>query len=587
MVDSVAIACKIATNSDVLVLVDQENIPFLQDQLQSRHQVHPHNLRWVSIESLSKKNLSTQFTLSSKANRDFRGGFWLQTANRFMLIADLMVSENLENCLHLENDNVLYFDPTDKLEAFRAHASFAIPFDRSRAIPGIVWYKDSQIAQELACYIQDRSDVHDFDVIRQFCDSGLFDTKSLPTMNPLYANSKGAHFQDYCDGYEQFGGIFDAAAIGQYLGGVDPRNIATDSRFFINETSDLNLSECVLIWDYEDIFRRPILRLQGQHVKVLSVHAHSKDSLGVSPFNRAYIPNEQTIITGERLQEKADVTITSKEVTAFHGLENIRTNKVLEIPKHEVRKIFRKKIFDAAPDEKWIESCKAVKFFFVYTHLLQYFKKYVLRRLDSPFILISHNSDDGIGIEHLDILNNPYLQKWYAQNCEINHNKLIPLPIGLKNRQWGEEKIGQILKVSGSYKKTELVYSNFSLNTHHSRQELLRIVSGLDFISKSQNLNYESYLNELAQHQFCLCPRGNGIDTHRFWEAQYLNTIPIIVKSDWTPAYSNLPILVLSDWGDLENIDFHREYIRISSSFFSFDSLMMSSYPLRWRASNA
>ena len=114
MVNSVAIACQVSPKSNVLVLVDQENISSLQDELKNRHLVHPQNLRWVSIQSLGRENLSSQFILNSKANRDFRGGFWLQTANRFMLIADLMTSENLENCLHLENDNVLYFDPTDK-----------------------------------------------------------------------------------------------------------------------------------------------------------------------------------------------------------------------------------------------------------------------------------------------------------------------------------------------------------------------------------------------------------------------------------------------------------------------------------------
>ncbi len=580
MVDSVAIACQVAPNSNILVLLNQFYISILQNKLRSRHHIQPNNLKWISIESLGEKNLSTEFSINAKVDKAFRNGFWLQTANRFMLIGDLMAALNLENCLHLENDNVLYFDPSSKLEAFRAHARFAIPFDRSRAIPGIVWYKDAQIAQDLARYIQDRSEVPDFDVIRQFCDSRRFDAKPLPTMSPAYAKAKSLSIENYCDGFEEFDGIFDAAAIGQYIGGVDPRNIAGDSRFFINETSDLDMRECRLSWDFEVLKRHLMLDMLEERIKVLSLHAHSKDSLGVSPFNRVFIDNENSIITGEMLQEKSELTITSKEVAAFHGWDNIRTNKILEIPKKETGNFFKKKIINVAPNEEWIEICRSAKTIFVYTHLLDYFKNYVLKRLDSPFTLISHNSDDGINLSYLEILNYPYLDKWYAQNCEISHEKLVSLPIGLANRQWGEQKISQLIQVSKHYKKTNLVYSNFSLHTHESRRALSNISFKLGFVTKGQNLPYENYLKELAQHQFCLCPRGNGLDTHRFWEAQYLNTIPIIVKSDWTSSYSGLPILVLNNWDELQSIDLSKEYIRISSSLFCADTLKLKFYPI-------
>jgi len=81
---------------------------------------------------------------------------------------------------------------------------------------------------------------------------------------------------------------------------------------------------------------------------------------------------------------------------------------------------------------------------------------------------------------------------------------------------------------------------------------------------------------QIAKHKFCLCPRGNGIDTHRFWEAQYLNTIPVILRSDWTQAYSNLPILLVNSWENLMHIDLEKAYIQISSTFHSRDSLKLS-----------
>ncbi|QWD70696.1 glycosyltransferase family 47 protein [Polynucleobacter sp. UB-Siik-W21] len=578
MATSVAVACEIAPKCNVLVLVNESNLFPLRSQLQSQYKYGLENLQIITIESLSEKNLSTNFTKDAKADRDFRGGFWLHTANRFMLIADLMDSLCLENCLHLENDNILYFDPSHKLEVFRSHASFAIPFDRSRAIPGIVWYKNSQIAQDLAKYIRQRSEMHDFDVLRQFCDSGLYDAKPLPTMPPAYAKARGFSVADYCAGYEHFGGIFDAAAIGQYIGGVDPRNIPGDSRFFINETSDLDISQCDLIWSYQNGHRNLYFQMDFERVKVLSVHAHSKDTLGASPFNFFSIENEGEVITGERIQECAEITIASKEAINFHGLDNIRSNEILQIPKKESGNFFRKKLVDTPPDEKWFDNLKNVKTIFVYTHLLDYFRKYVLPRLESPFNLITHNSDDGITFSHIDILNHHLLVKWFGQNCEISHKKLIPLPIGVTNRQWGAQKIVQLLKVSREYEKSKLAYANFRSDTHPNRGVLLDIISDISWVTKSQDLGYTDYLAELAQHQFCLCPRGNGIDTHRFWEAQYLNTIPIIVKSDWTAAYSGLPVLVLDDWTQLIGIDLRKEFIKISTTFLNLDSLSLYYY---------
>lgn len=78
-------------------------------------------------------------------------------------------------------------------------------------------------------------------------------------------------------------------------------------------------------------------------------------------------------------------------------------------------------------------------------------------------------------------------------------------------------------------------------------------------------VNYETYLNNMAQHKFCLCPRGNGIDTHRFWEAQYLGCIPIIVRTEWTAAYADMPILILENWEELSQLDLEKTYIAISS----------------------
>ncbi len=572
MLESIAIACKV-TSCRIYVLTNKYYISDLVKEISLRLSSEIGQLKFIDIESIPKGKDSEVFANSSKIDRNFRDGFWFETSNRFFLIADFMDHLQLENCLHVENDVVIYFDPIKKLEAFESFARFAIPFDRSRAIPGIVWYKDSAIAKQIAAYIAKHSEKPDFDVLREFCDAHSEIARPLPTMPLSYAIAHNLSLDNYCQGIELFDGIFDAAAIGQYLGGVHWMNNPENTRFFVNETSDLDLNECNFAWFRNKRYRYPVISYIDNYIKVLSVHAHSKDSLGVSPFNCVNITKKEDLITGEKLQSIAELTISSEEVTKFHGVHNINTQYLLEIPVKETRKLFKKIKVETPPDEEFIKKCQSAKCIFVYKHLTPYFKKYIAPRIFSPFILITHNSDDGIHFEDLDLLNKPELKQWYAQNTLISHNKLKALPIGLANSQWGSDREELTFESIQNWKKDKLLYANFRHDTHVSRIKLLEIIKQLSNITIESQVSFNHYIRELASHKFCLCPRGNGIDTHRFWEAQYLDSIPIIIQQDWTAAYSNLPILVLKSWEDLLETDLNKEYIKISSTSYDRSKL--------------
>jgi len=266
---------------------------------------------------------------------------------------------------------------------------------------------------------------------------------------------------------------FDAAAIGQYLGGVHWMNDPEDTRLFINESSELDVSRHNFYWSKDGRYRYPTLEFGHKPTRILNLHAHSKDSLGVSPFNCINLLSQGEIITGERLQSFADLTISAKEVTQFHGVENITSKAMIEIPTKETNKLFKKKSKKIPPDIEFIRQCQAVENIFVYTHLIAYFKKYVAPRLHKPFNLISHNSDDSVSIDDLDLLNHPKLINWFAQNSQIAHEKLKSLPIGLTNRQWGGDRIECVFNQSQAWNKSKLVYANFREDTHPSRREAL------------------------------------------------------------------------------------------------------------------
>jgi hypothetical protein len=71
--------------------------------------------------------------------------------------------------------------------------------------------------------------------------------------------------------------IFDAAAIGQYLGGVDPRNAPGDTRGFINETCVIKYNN-YNIW-FEDVngIKKPFIQIGDKKVPIFNLHIHSKN----------------------------------------------------------------------------------------------------------------------------------------------------------------------------------------------------------------------------------------------------------------------------------------------------------------------
>jgi CRISPR/Cas system-associated exonuclease Cas4 (RecB family) len=85
-------------------------------------------------------------------------------------------------------------------------------------------------------------------------------------------------------------------------------------------------------------------------------------------------------------------------------------------------------------------------------------------------------------------------------------------------------------------KKTKNLYVNINPNTFDYRKKVIdsinKVKNKYDIITKPKS--FPDYLKELAQYRFCLCVRGNGLDTHRFFESLYLGVIPVILNNKHT-----------------------------------------------------
>lgn len=86
---------------------------------------------------------------------------------------------------------------------------------------------------------------------------------------------------------------------------------------------------------------------------------------------------------------------------------------------------------------------------------------------------------------------------------------------------------------------------------------------------------FDLYLEELANSIFAVCPRGNGIDTHRLWEALYCNTIPIVEDCVNIRGF-DLPMVVVKDYKDATKELLEKELAEIPNRKYNMNQLDMN-----------
>jgi len=213
----------------------------------------------------------------------------------------------------------------------------------------------------------------------------------------------------------------------------------------------------------------------------------------------------------------------------------------------------------------------------VYLHTMyknQFFK--LIENIDKKFIIITHNSDINI-----DFDNSPKnVIKWFSQNVNCKSDKLESLPIGLENTRWFShlrKKEKMIQKLNEKKNIKSLLYINHNPQTYpKERLEPYKIFQKKPWVSLEVGSNgqrFDNYLDNIYNHKFTLSPRGNGIDTHRKWEALYLNTIPIEKRNINNTFYEDLPICFVDEWEDITEDFLNSEYARIMKTQYNLEKL--------------
>ena len=213
----------------------------------------------------------------------------------------------------------------------------------------------------------------------------------------------------------------------------------------------------------------------------------------------------------------------------------------------------------------------------------------------------------------------------FVQNNEYDHPKVHIMPIGIRD-------CGTVVLMhhrfhqSCLYEKGVSMFRRgtwtsavdarpikcllcFSVWTHPSRQECYDLFAGAH--SFVYNLNDAADATHAAANPFekvpaalvydktlesryALCPRGCGVDTHRFYECIYLGCVPVVLRTHtvfdrlYDPV-TGFPCLVVERWADVtEELldacypdcfarmrDFHTRYPRFLTDLDSIEGLLL------------
>jgi hypothetical protein len=191
------------------------------------------------------------------------------------------------------------------------------------------------------------------------------------------------------------------------------------------------------------------------------------------------------------------------------------------------------------------------------------------------FVLVTGSSDYPASVM-VAVLKNPYLVHWFAENVDIESSKISAIPIGLNGFIHTRVMTLYLAEVASTPAPapTNLLMVNFGL-THGSRVTVYdhfcgdgKVGSGVNWASCVHKANKTTspvgdhgendwlilWYRTLAAYKYILCPRGNGIDTHRVYEALAIGVIPIIELGQsraMDQMYSSLPILLVQSFANI------------------------------------
>jgi len=242
---------------------------------------------------------------------------------------------------------------------------------------------------------------------------------------------------------------------------------------------------------------------------------------------------------------------------------------------------------------------------YVHATALEDFARRALPKIGSPFVLVSGDSvpdvsPASLGEETLRrVLDHPFLECWFAQNLAFDHDKAVPLPLGLdlhtiarrRRPEWGpgaspkaqEELLLTIRAASEPIAARQVLgYSNWHfVRENGDRAEVMKTLPEASCFYEPARLPRAESWRRNTDFFFTISPRGRGMDCHRTWEAILLGSVPVIPDLPINALFDTLPVVVVQDWAEVTPEFLSRKRERILDAEFDFAPVLLEVWKRR------
>lgn len=512
------------------------------------------------------------------SNSKFRGGLWVKSLERFFILHQFAQKYSVSRIFHAELDQVLFnLDVLKTALDSLPQIGLFVPFHSEQAAVASVFYCNSpgSLKSLLDYATFGPPFLNEMVLISEWARLNSSECHRLPTL----ANELKKPWDSTLQPMDlipsaQIHGIVDAAQLGQWIGGIDPRNVdfrSIPATKFVDAPSPTLLSREELRsiqFQYDETSKNLNCQLGKNEIRIYNLHLHSKvhrhliskQNNLMNIINRSNEPKTYRIPGTRRIQ-----------ITYFFG-QTMR--KMFQNPAALIVKIksetkfklgWRKSSypfisgdsFRKIANHVWENENKEINLLdltdgdviFCETELLKELEESVLGKLNNRIVLILGNSDHSNGPSIESIMKFKCITYVFAQNLEKHIEGVEVLPIGLENA-WRSNH-GRVRKFKSgmnldSPRISRIMWSFNVGNNVASRLSAKNFLTNSKVADFMGDLSAKRHRNALKRYKFVAAPPGNGLDTHRMWEAIYMGCIPIVIRTHMTMRFSELGLPVLT-----------------------------------------
>ena len=246
------------------------------------------NIYFVKVEVFQQFE---EIASNARLDRNFRGGFWIYSILRLLVLVNWIIDNCERQILHIESDMWLSRNlPLDDISRIRKITWGS--YNEKRDVASLMYFPDFNSAvwlkDRIETLLRGKNDYTDMSILKRvsqtepgkvsYFPNGLSLAQNMSTINSLKERKRD--LESVVSREIKFEGIFDSASIGMWLAGQDPRNHYGVTHFFSRENIDngnsyVDPSRLFYVREGSKIF----ILSNGKKIPLYCLHIHSKNRL--------------------------------------------------------------------------------------------------------------------------------------------------------------------------------------------------------------------------------------------------------------------------------------------------------------------